>query len=201
MAALSSVQQVFRAVAAGDDASLRRAFGLNPALLHAKHPRNGHTLLHAAAALGNLPLLRDLLHAGASCQARDGHDETPLHVAARQVNPKPSFTANQFISRSPAAASCIHSSKATLYQCVNTLHTFSLLLIIINHINTSINQSSQGCTAVVRELLTDAGRRSCMRAANHEGATPLHLAVMGHHGDAVRLLLNAGARADMRDKV
>jgi ankyrin repeat protein len=42
--------------------------------------------LHAAAALGNLQLLRDLLHQGASCQALDCNNETPLHVASRQVS-------------------------------------------------------------------------------------------------------------------
>lgn len=80
-----SVQQLFRAIQASDFEAAKRAFNLNPSLVHAKHPRDSHTALHAAAALGNLQLLRDLLHQGASCQALDCNNETPLHVASRQV--------------------------------------------------------------------------------------------------------------------
>jgi ankyrin repeat protein len=82
-----SVQQLFRAIQASDFEAAKRAFNLNPSLVHAKHPRDSHTPLHAAAALGNLQLLRDLLHQGASCQALDCNNETPLHVASRQVGP------------------------------------------------------------------------------------------------------------------
>ncbi|WIA07933.1 hypothetical protein OEZ85_007411 [Tetradesmus obliquus] len=79
-----SVQQLFRAIQASDFEAAKRAFNLNPSLVHAKHPRDSHTPLHAAAALGNLQLLRDLLHQGASCQGLDCNNETPLHVASRQ---------------------------------------------------------------------------------------------------------------------
>jgi hypothetical protein len=78
--------QLFRAIQASDFEAAKRAFNLNPSLVHAKHPRDSHTPLHAAAALGNLQLLRDLLHQGASCQALDCNNETPLHVASRQVS-------------------------------------------------------------------------------------------------------------------
>lgn len=80
-----AVQQLFRAIQASDFDAAKRAINLNPSLVHAKHPRDCHTPLHAAAAFGNLQLLRDLLHYGASCQAPDCNNETPLHVASRQV--------------------------------------------------------------------------------------------------------------------
>jgi ankyrin repeat protein len=65
----------------------------------------------------------------------------------------------------------------------------------------TVLHSMQGHTAVVRELLTDAGRRSCVKSTNRDGATPLHLAVVAGHADAVQALVNAGARTDARDRV
>jgi ankyrin repeat protein len=54
---------------------------------------------------------------------------------------------------------------------------------------------------VVKELLSDAGRRSCLRAMNREGATPLHLAVQAGLMDVAQLLVNAGAKVDASDRV
>jgi ankyrin repeat protein len=54
---------------------------------------------------------------------------------------------------------------------------------------------------VVKELLSDAGRRSCLRAMNREGATPLHLAVQSGLMDVAQLLVNAGAKVDAPDRV
>ncbi|KAF8054759.1 hypothetical protein HT031_006941 [Scenedesmus sp. PABB004] len=113
-----TVAQLLRAIAAEDGAAVRRALDLHPALVHAQYPRDGATPLHAAAATGNMALLRELLHLGASCQAVDARGEAALHAAARH-----------------------------------------------------------GHVPLVRELLADAGRRSCMKLANADGATPLHLAV------------------------
>eukprot|EP00878_Enallax_costatus_P034917 GHUV01038862.1.p1 GENE.GHUV01038862.1~~GHUV01038862.1.p1 ORF type:complete len:155 (+),score=31.09 GHUV01038862.1:512-976(+) len=82
-----TTQQLFRAIHVDDQATVKRALSLNPALVHAKHPRDAHTPLHSAAAAGNLPLLKELLHLGASCQSSDFNNETPLHIAARQGHP------------------------------------------------------------------------------------------------------------------
>jgi hypothetical protein len=54
---------------------------------------------------------------------------------------------------------------------------------------------------VVKELLSDAGRRSCLKALNRDGATPLHLAVQSGLLDIARLLVNAGAKVDATDRV
>lgn len=54
---------------------------------------------------------------------------------------------------------------------------------------------------MVKELLSDAGRRSCLRAMNREGATPLHLAVQAGLMDVAQLLVNAGAKVDASDRV
>lgn len=53
----------------------------------------------------------------------------------------------------------------------------------------------------MKELLSDAGRRSCLKALNRDGATPLHLAVQAGLLDIARLLVNAGAKVDATDRV
>lgn len=59
----------------------------------------------------------------------------------------------------------------------------------------------RNAAAVVKELLSDAGRRSCLKALNREGATPLHAAVQTGHLDIAQLLVNAGAKVDATDRV
>lgn len=54
---------------------------------------------------------------------------------------------------------------------------------------------------VVKELLSDAGRRSCMKSMNRDGATPLHVAVQAGLLEVVQLLVNAGAKVDAVDRV
>lgn len=83
----TSSLQLFKAIQHDDQATVKRALHLNPALVHSKHPRHMHTPLHSAAAVGNLQLLKDLLQLGASCQACDSNSDTALHIAARQVSP------------------------------------------------------------------------------------------------------------------
>jgi hypothetical protein len=60
---------------------------------------------------------------------------------------------------------------------------------------------SQGHLAVVRELLADAGRRSCLKSLSKDGSTALHIATAAGQAEAVQLLLDAGARTDARDRV
>ena len=55
--------------------------------------------------------------------------------------------------------------------------------------------------AVVRELIADAGRRSCLKAMNKDGSTVLHVAAAAGQAAVVQLLLDAGARPDARDRV
>jgi ankyrin repeat protein len=55
--------------------------------------------------------------------------------------------------------------------------------------------------AVVRELIADAGRRSCIKAMAKDGATVLHAAAAAGQAAMVQLLLDAGARPDARDRV
>lgn len=59
----------------------------------------------------------------------------------------------------------------------------------------------QGHLAVVRELLADAGRRSCLKSLSKDGSTALHVAAAAGQAEVVQLMLDAGARTDARDRV
>lgn len=80
-----TLMQLLKAISSEDANEVKRILSFTPSLAHATHPRDGSTPLHAAALAGCLPVVRELLHAGASCQVVDTNLEVPLHVACRQV--------------------------------------------------------------------------------------------------------------------
>ena len=53
----------------------------------------------------------------------------------------------------------------------------------------------------MRELLADAGRRACLKTLAKDGSTALHAAAAATQPAVVQLLLDAGARTDVRDRV
>jgi ankyrin repeat protein len=107
-------------------------------------------------------------------QNSSGH--TALHIAAA-VNSSAQVLKELF----SAGASC---------QAVDLYHDTPL------HV-----AASAGHTVALKELLADAGRRSCLKAMNRDGATPLHLAAAAGYFDAAQLLVNAGAQLDVRNRV
>lgn len=66
---------------------VKRILELQPASVHGRHPLGQHTPLHAAAAVGSLHVVRELLSVGgpSAAQALDEGGATPLHVACQQV--------------------------------------------------------------------------------------------------------------------
>jgi len=61
--------------------------------------------------------------------------------------------------------------------------------------------TQQGHLSVLRELLSDGGRRACLRSVSKDGFTALHLAAATGKADAAQMLLDAGAKLDARDRV
>lgn len=59
----------------------------------------------------------------------------------------------------------------------------------------------QGHLAVVKELIADAGRRSCLKLMAKDGSTALHIAAAAGRAEVVQLLMDAGARPDAKDRV
>lgn len=129
----------------------------------------------------------------------DCNNEVPLHVAARQVGVSVSHTSGCCSCTAVEQSCLLWKVRFWLHQLVLRLTAARLWQLLLACCRALLH--SQGHTAVVRELLTDAGRRSCLKAANRDGATPLHLAVLADHLDVVQALVNAGARTDMRDRV
>lgn len=74
--------QWFQASKANDVSSLERLLAADPALLHSTARGIGHSALHWAAASGNLAVVQWLLDAGASANARNSGESTPVHTAA-----------------------------------------------------------------------------------------------------------------------
>src|SRR5207253_4138812 len=81
--------ELFEAIASGDD---ERAFAMmetSPALIRARHHLLGWTPLHIAARALNAPVVEWLLDRGADPNARGRHDFTPLDMAAHFSGDEP----------------------------------------------------------------------------------------------------------------
>ena len=78
-----------------------------------------------------------------------------------------------------------------------------MLLTLLYHHEHNLPRPTppQGHVAAVRELLRDPGRRALLRAMAKDGSTALHAAAVGGQEEVARLLLEAGALADVRDRV
>ena len=79
--------QLFKLIAAGDDAALAAALVADPALIVSRHPVRGVTALHVAAYHLRPSATTLLLAHGADAMARDVRNHTPLDWAAYQSSP------------------------------------------------------------------------------------------------------------------
>lgn len=104
---------------------------------------------------------------------------------------------------------CLQSlSHCRWFSCINLALMETETLAEHNATNTHCNllcclphTPQRNGAAVVKELIADAGRRSCLKSMNRDGATPLHLAVQAGLLDIVQLLVNAGSKVDATDRV
>jgi hypothetical protein len=121
-----------------------------PIDVDARNDDLGETLLHAAAAAGNVECVRQLLRRGASCSAVDASGATPLHAAADE-------------GHADVIAELLDASAVD----VNATDNFQ---------NTPLHRAAgEGHRDAVKTLVKHAAN---IRAVNEDHLTPLHKAAV-----------------------
>lgn len=140
--------------------------------------RDGCTPLHHAAASANPDLVRILLAAGASPIHIDSRGNTPLHYAV-DVTGVSADAVRTLALAHPASVGVANRNFET------PLHV-------------GIRSGRQDAESVLEAVLESA-TKSSLNLKGALGHTPLHLSVLEHHLNLVRLLLTAGADTDTED--
>ena len=167
----------------------------------------GITPLHTAAAMNPTPGIIDaLVAAGADIEARNLHDETPLHWA--WWNPNPAVVqallrlgadplAVDYHGRSANPAGCLNRNTAAFARLASLadfkrcLEQGPAMHARDDRGNTILHHAAANADAAVVALLLEAG--ADVNARNGNGTTPLHRAAETGIPATVRLLLEAGA--------
>jgi ankyrin repeat protein len=174
-----------------------------------RSPVDGESALGSAAINGSLSAMRLLLSRGADVNARDGHGDTPLHLAAgisadpgyeRDDTPEHATAGNGY---GPAAANVLIEHGANV-DAANSAG------------DTPLHLAASAPKITTVQLLINKGARIDIR--NKAGRTPLLAAVAEYSGpdgglredvmkfeiyflraDVIRLLLQSGAAVGSRD--
>ena len=165
------------------------------------------TLLHTAAADGQLELIEMLLGVGGRklMTMVDGEAGTPLHQAAAGGH-KHAVT---LLLNEGCPIDVRESNGWSALHFAAMLGKVDVIVLLVNHgldVNIEDNEgrtplhsaAAKGQLKSVRTLLRLDGRKSLTKIAR-EGGTPLHHAVAGGHKDVVTLLLKEGCPVTTRD--
>jgi truncated hemoglobin YjbI len=137
----------------------------NPDLAHKKY--NGRTLLHAASAAGNLPIVMALLRSGADPHAQDAGGHTPLYSVANES------TGGATVIKALIQAGADVEACEGVKRC------------------TPLHMAARRGNVAAAEALLDCGAN--IEARDSLGETPLRRAVNCVKIDVARLLLARGA--------
>lgn len=139
---------------------------------------DGHTPLHYAASSANSEIVELLLAAQACPSEVDIHGNTPLHYAV-DVNGVRASTVRKLSCASHEAASVTNRGMET------PLHI-------------AIRSGRHDAEDVLRALL-EVSTKAALNTRGSLGHTPLHIAVLEHRLNLLRLLLTAGADTNTED--
>ena len=152
------------AVAYGDLVDARELIENGAEVNQTKSDDDATTSLHAAAAKGNVEMVRLLLKHGADVEAKDGDAQTALHIAASK--------GHAAVVARLIKAGCVVDEKA-------------------NHGATALHLAARKGHDDVVDALLESGLD--IQVIDGKGATPLHAACSGGDEDVVALLLSRGA--------
>jgi truncated hemoglobin YjbI len=143
----------------------QRTLLANPGLAHERY--SGRTLLHAAAAAGNLTIVELLLHLGVDANTKDAGGHTPLYCTGNEC---------------PSGASVVRAlvkAGASVDACDGVKHC------------TPLHMAARRGNVEVSEALLDCGAQ--IEARDSLGDTPLRRAVNCGRTGVAALLLARGA--------
>ncbi|MBC8869724.1 MAG: ankyrin repeat domain-containing protein, partial [Planctomycetes bacterium] len=191
----------------GDLAEATRLLDKYPAFVDSAVGASPRTLLHDAAASGNVPLAELLISKGANLDARDWSKWTPLHVAAERGK---ADLAALLIAKG-ATIDAPEQGKQTPLHLAARHGTAGLVELLLKN-GAEVNaEAADGRTPLHDAVwsrqkdsakhLIDAGADLTARTeTGWKGSTPLHLAVRFADREIVELLLSAGAPVDAQDE-
>lgn len=142
----------------------------------------GYTALHYAVLTGNKDTVQKLIAAGARPDLVETKTESIVYLGSVYTPPQNRYNALHmtFIALQPGLPGRSDFFNAGVRLVGGPV-------------------SQEQVTAVLQELLKSSSKDAALRAQDSNGNTPLHLAVIAGHQEAIKLLLASGAPQDIRN--
>jgi len=182
-------------------------------LLEAKADPNmrdnfGSTPLHKSAGRGKVLSVGKLLAAGAELDAKDGHGNSALHLAASAKYPNSLETVEFLIKAKASIEGTSHYNATPLHNAVDNGAVGAAKCLLnhkanINAVNivgdTPLHHAVERSDGDMVKTLLLWSHVIKVDAPDRRGRSPLHKAVKGGNIDATELLVEAGADVNFQD--
>ncbi|WCJ27509.1 Ankyrin repeat family protein [Euphorbia peplus] len=173
------INRAVHAAARGGNLTILQELLRNCTDVLAYRDKEGSTVLHAAAAKGQVEIVKDLIAAFDIIKSTDHQGNTALHIAAYRGQ---SSVVEALIEASPSLVSSMNNAGETfLHMAVSGLQTPAFKRLD-RHIE------------LMKRLISGKkfNMEEIINAKNNDGRTALHAAIVGNvHSDLVQLLMSA----------